>query len=79
MTGAELKQEREEIGLSQVELAGRLGIDPARYAAWEDDREALDDDLKTVLRLAVEMVGVTLEYERRRPETQAVLQRHKKA
>jgi transcriptional regulator with XRE-family HTH domain len=35
MTGIELRQYREEIGLTVEDLASRLGIAPAELAGWE--------------------------------------------
>jgi transcriptional regulator with XRE-family HTH domain len=35
MTPEELKQRREHLGMSEFELAERLGVEPATYLQWE--------------------------------------------
>lgn len=54
MTGKELKQRRQKLGISQESLAERWGIPQATLSRWESEKhkiqhpEILDDAMKTV-------------------------------
>ena len=56
MTGAELKQRREQLGLSQSSLAQHFGVRQATVADWEQEKHKiqhpnlLDLALKTLER-----------------------------
>jgi transcriptional regulator with XRE-family HTH domain len=43
MTGAELREYRQEIGLTVEDLASRLGIAPLELEAWEASEVACSD------------------------------------
>lgn len=40
MTGAQLKKQREQIGLSQSELANALGVNKMTVSRWEREVQA---------------------------------------
>lgn len=56
MTGTELKQRREKLGISQESLADRWKVPQATISRWESEKhkiqhpEILDDAMKTVER-----------------------------
>ena len=42
MKGADLKKKREELGLTQVELARHLGVQPMTISRWERGQEKIE-------------------------------------
>ncbi|MCI0664534.1 MAG: hypothetical protein L0220_26025 [Acidobacteria bacterium] len=75
MRGKDLKLKRESLALTESEMAERLGLSIERYRSWEGDREALGDEIRGLLRLAVEKVEIDIDFEKRQSETAAVLAR----
>lgn len=73
MIGKELKTEREEMGLSQAELAERLGVSEHQVIWWEQEETPILEDHWRIFELAVDHVGIDIDYEKRQPETEAVL------
>ncbi len=59
MSENRLKQLREEIGLSQIELGNRLGVTQQSVFAWE--RGKTSPQIQTAIALA-QMYGVSLDY-----------------
>lgn len=57
--GARLHTAREALGLSQAEIAQKLGVNQASYGAWERQPVALKPE--QVVRLA-EVLNVSVEY-----------------
>jgi transcriptional regulator with XRE-family HTH domain len=60
MRGKELKLKRESLDLTESEMAERLGLSIERYRSWEGDREALGDEIRSLLRLAIEKVEIDI-------------------
>ena len=54
--GARLKRRAGELGLTDVEVARRLGIAQGRYSSWSNDVH--EPDLETVIRIA-RVLGMT--------------------
>ena len=54
--GARLKRRAGELGLTDVEVARRLGIAQGRYSSWSNDVH--EPDLETVVRIA-RVLGMT--------------------
>lgn len=50
MTVSELKQARQELGLTQQGLADKLGIKLAKLRNWEQGRNAISDEGATAIR-----------------------------
>ena len=50
MTPEQLKQTRQELGLTQQGLADRLGIKLAKLRNWEQGRNAISDEGATAIR-----------------------------
>ena len=59
-----LKELRKKRGVSQAELAGRLGVPQQTYSNWEN--EVREMDYKTLIRMAV-IFGVSVDYLLGRP------------
>jgi transcriptional regulator with XRE-family HTH domain len=62
MTGAELRTLRQALGLSQLELAQRLGRARYTISRWETGRHRIRDG--RTLRLAIEGLRATITHER---------------
>jgi transcriptional regulator with XRE-family HTH domain len=62
MTGSELRQAREELNLSQSQLADRLGVSRATVNRWENG--ATDITSRTLIGMAIEQLKVELEKEK---------------
>jgi transcriptional regulator with XRE-family HTH domain len=75
MTPTELKEAREGFELTQEEMAERLGVDPERYAGWESSLEELDSDVRSLLALAIAMIGIGVDFEARKPKVDTALAR----
>lgn len=59
MTGNELKQMRtEELGLTQLQLAIELGVDPSTVAKWEQSK---DQEISGSRMLALSLKGLCQE------------------
>ena len=50
MTPSEIKQARQELGLTQQGLAYKLGIKLAKLRNWEQGRNAVSDEGATALK-----------------------------
>ncbi len=55
MTGAEIREARARLGLTQVQLADALGVSPNTLARWE--RGEIPPVHPTMLRLALERLA----------------------
>ena len=53
MTKEQLKQAREQLGLTQQVLADKLGIKLAKLRNWEQGRNAVSDEAVTAIRWLV--------------------------
>ena len=58
MNGSVIKQRREKVGLTQLKLANRLGVDRSTVAKWEagdiDPRASLLPALAKILKCKIE-------------------------
>ena len=50
MRGIDLKKKREELGLTQVELAHHLGVQPTTVSRWERGQEKIEKLVVRALR-----------------------------
>lgn len=50
MTPEQLKQARQELGLTQQGLADKLGVKLAKIRNWEQGRNAISDEGATALK-----------------------------
>lgn len=50
MTPSQLKQARQELGLTQQGLADKLGIKLAKLRNWEQGRNAVSDEGATAIK-----------------------------
>ena len=50
MTPEQLKQARQELGLTQQVLADKLGVKLAKIRNWEQGRNAISDEGATALK-----------------------------
>ena len=50
MTKEQLKQARQQLGLTQQGLADKLGIKLAKLRNWEQGRNAVSDEAVTAIR-----------------------------
>ena len=66
MTGNELRQIRERLGLTQVELAADVGLDPNSIARQERGEVAIREPLAKLYRLLAERANPRLKPKRRR-------------
>ena len=53
MTPSEIKQARQELGLTQQGLANKLGIKLAKLRNWEQGRNAVSDEGATAIKWLV--------------------------
>ena len=53
MTPIQLKQARQQLGLTQQGLADKLGIKLAKLRNWEQGRNAVSDEAVTAIRWLV--------------------------
>jgi transcriptional regulator with XRE-family HTH domain len=56
MTPAELRALRERLGLTQAQLAGRLGTMQGRVSDWENERRPVPVQVAAHLRTLVELI-----------------------
>ncbi len=73
MSGIELREKREEICLVCKQLADKLRGDQGRYVSCKGDLEALGDNVRRLLRLAVEKIEIDLWHVQIKPEIEAKL------
>ena len=52
MTGTEVQRRRRRLGLTQAELAARLGVHKLTVSRWECDRVRVTDPMARLLLLA---------------------------
>ena len=57
MTGDELRRLRRRLGLTQVQLAERLGVTSTSVARWERGERAISEPVARLVRLLGEMSG----------------------
>ena len=50
MNNSQLKQARHQLGLTQQELADKLGVKLAKIRNWEQGRNAISDEGATAIR-----------------------------
>jgi DNA-binding transcriptional regulator YiaG len=50
MTPDQIKQARRELGFTQQDLAGKLGIKLAKLRNWEQGRNAISDEGSTAIK-----------------------------
>ena len=53
MTPEQLKQARQELGLTQQVLADKLGVKLAKIRNWEQGRNAISDEGATALKWVI--------------------------
>ena len=53
MTKEQIKQARQELGLTQHDMAKKLGIKLAKLRNWEQGRNAVSDEAVTAIRWLV--------------------------
>jgi hypothetical protein len=56
-------------------MANKLGVDLDRYSGWESGLEELDSDVRSLLALAIAMIGIGADFDARRPKVDAALGR----
>lgn len=54
MTGEELQRVRKRLGLTQVALAGRLGVTSTTVARWERDEVPIREPMARLVHLVAE-------------------------
>ena len=57
MTGSELRAIRERLGLTQVEMAERLGVAANTVARWERDEKPIRPPVEKLIRLTAQSAG----------------------
>lgn len=55
MTSSQLKQARQQLGLTQAAMAEKMGIIQRKWERWEGGHSPISDEGATLLRLLVEM------------------------
>ncbi len=55
MTPAEIKQARQQLGLTQAAMAKAMGIGTRKWERWEGGHSPISAEGATLLRLLVEM------------------------
>ena len=55
MTREQIKQARQQLGLTQAAMAAKMGIIQRKWERWEGGHSPISDEGETLLRLLVEM------------------------
>ena len=55
MTKEQLKQARQQLGLTQAAMAAKMGIIQRKWERWEGGHSPISDEGATLLRLLVEL------------------------
>ena len=55
MTREQIKQARQQLGLTQAAMAAKMGIIQRKWERWEGGHSPISDEGATLLRLLVEM------------------------
>ena len=66
MTGTELRRLRRRLGLTQRELAAKVGVTTTSLARWERDEVRITEPMARLLRLLATTVPTTPKGGRRR-------------
>ena len=69
MTGAELRRVRQNLGLTQVELAQKLGTTSTSVARWERDEVGIGEPVARLIRFVASSVPKPRRAKRRRGRT----------
>jgi len=59
MTGQELKDHRKRLGVTQAQLAERLGVTANALARWERGERRIAEPVARLVRLLVQLKGQT--------------------
>ena len=55
MTKEQIKQARQQLGLTQAAMAAKMGIIQRKWERWEGGHSPISDEGATLLRLMVEL------------------------